>query len=243
MNGYCNELNFRKLFNKRFIYQLDNMLVHFLEDIFGRKLEEELYVECFKSFERDKTDIIIKIGIDRRNISIKSGKNNSIHLETLTSFLDFLKELNCPSELIHIYKGYHLGYDIYGNRMGGKILQELHSSDLTKLNDFFNQDEIRRKAINRFLFNGINSDCNSVDVVIYGTPESFYYATRDQISNYLLMQNDTFLSPHFSSLVLQPWTRNLNYNPKYEYRRGFVQVKWYRLDIVFESIKSAIRLK
>ena len=49
-------------------------------------------------------------------------------------------------------------------------------------------------------------------------------------------QTDDFNSIHFSSLVLQPWSRNLNYNPKYEDRRNYVQVKWYRLEELTEKI-------
>jgi len=75
-----------------------------------------------------------------------------------------------------------------------------------------------------------------IDAMIYGTPENFMYATRKQIYNYLLLQQDEFIAPHFSLLVMQPWTRNLNLNPKYENRRDFVQVKWYRLDEHFKKI-------
>ena len=62
------------------------------------------------------------------------------------------------------------------------------------------------------------------------------YATRKTITSYLLLQNEKFLTPHFSLLVLQPWARNLNFNPKHEYRRKFVQVKWYRLDEHFKKM-------
>lgn len=49
---------------------------------------------------------------------------------------------------------------------------------------------------------------------------------------------EEFNSIHFSLLVLQPWTRNLNFNPKYEYRRKYVRVKWYRLEEAFQKIKT-----
>lgn len=40
---------------------------------------------------------------------------------------------------------------------------------------------------------------------------------------------DEVTSLHISLLTLQPMTRNLNYNPKYEVCRSFVQVKWYNI--------------
>lgn len=63
---------------------------------------------------------------------------------------------------------------------------------------------------------------------------------KQDIINYLLTQKEEFNSIHFSSLVLQPWTRNLNFNPKYEYRRNFIQVKWYRLEEIFLQIKTSL---
>ena len=92
------------------------------------------------------------------------------------------------------------------------------------------------KAIKRFLFTGIYSYNHSIDAIIYGTISDFICLSKDEILSYLLNQTDSFSSIHFSSLTLQPWTRNLNYNAKYEYRRDYVQVKWYRLEEVFKNI-------
>lgn len=236
IKGYANEYNFCEIFHDKFINQIEEKYVNFLEDIYDKKLDPKSYVICWKSNANDKTDIIIRVGSEKKYISIKSGKNNSVHLESLDSFTAFLEELNCPKDIIAVYKAYHIGNDTNGNRLSGKEYQEKYSYDLEKLNKFLNQEKIVEKAINRFLFDGRDDFNNKVDVLIYGTPDNFKYAKKEQITKYLLSQNDIFITPHFSSLVLQPWARNLNYNPKHEYRREFVQVKWYRLDLVFEKI-------
>lgn len=40
---------------------------------------------------------------------------------------------------------------------------------------------------------------------------------------------DEVASLHISILTLQPMSRNLNYNPRYEVCRNLVQVKWYNI--------------
>ena len=76
--------------------------------------------------------------------------------------------------------------------------------------------------------------------MIYGIRNNSIGLKKKDIVNYLLNQKEEFNSIHFSLLVLQPWTRNLHYNPKYEYRRDYVQVKWYRLEDVFLKIKESL---
>ena len=125
-------------------------------------------------------------------------------------------------------------------RLSIKEYQEKHQDEIQKFNQFANQEEILNKVIDHFLFTGNNENSHPVDAIIYGTQENFICLKKQDIVNHLLTQNEKFNSIHFSSLVLQPWTRNLNFNPKYEYRRNFVQIKWYRLEEIFLQIKTSL---
>ena len=65
---------------------------------------------------------------------------------------------------------------------------------------------------------------------LYGVVEEFIWITKEEI--YYIMRKhlkDNISSLHISLLTLQPMSRNLNYNPKYEMCRNQVQVKWYNL--------------
>ena len=96
------------------------------------------------------------------------------------------------------------------------------------------------KAINRFLFEGTHDYNNKVNGIIYGNIDNFVYISYVELVNYLLNEFEDFGSIHFSLLTLQPWTRNLNFNERYEYRRDYVQVKLYRLEELVEKILKKI---
>ena len=138
--------------------------------------------------------------------------------------------------MIDIYYNYHYACDEFGNRISAKQYQENHVMEIQKINEVINKNKILLKAINRFLFKGVYKQNNRVDCIIYGTVEKFSFITYAETVNYLLNCNEKFDSIHFSLLTLQPWTRNLNNNQKYEYRRDYVQVKWYFLDEIINTI-------
>lgn len=236
ISGYSNERKFIDVYNDKFIYQLEEKYVKFLEDIYERKLDRNSYVICWKPVVNEKTDIIIRVGSEKKRLSIKTGKNNSVHMEKLSSFVKFLKELGCNEEVIGLYKDFHYGVLKDGRRVSSKEYQELFPDKLKEMNDIFNRNIDLVKVFDRFLFEGLNCVIDFVDVLVYGSVDNCKFATRKEITEYLLNYKDEFLAPHFSALVLQPWARNLNDNEKYEYRREYVQVKWYRLEEVFDKI-------
>ena len=145
---------FCDIFNDKFVGDLEENYINFLEDIYEKELDRKSYVICWKQRVNNKTDVILRVGKEKKYISIKSGKNNSVHLETLDTFVLFLKEINCPDNIIEIYKEYHKGLDMDGNRIGGKEYQEKYPIELEKLNSFLNKPENIKPAIDRFLFQG-----------------------------------------------------------------------------------------
>ena len=236
LKGYQNEFEFIKKLNKKYFFELEEKLKKVIKKLFIN-ISKNDYIICYKSFKTDKADLVIVINNIKKYISIKSGKNNSMHLEPISSFKSFLQECNVPYEIIEIYNEYHYATNELNERISIKEYQENHEEDILRFNEYINREDILIKAIDRFLFQGISIYNNNVDLLIYGTPDNFYYFTKDEIIKYLLKQkNEKFNSIHFSVLVLQPWTRNLNNNPKYEYRRDFVQVKWYRMEEFVEKI-------
>lgn len=236
-NGYYNEFDFVNILNNNFVSQLDNIFVIMFEKIYNMKLKQNDLVLCWKSFKTDKSDIVICINNKKKFISIKSGKNNSVHLEHISDFKTFLKENNISEELIKIYNDYHYACDNNGKRQSAKEYQTSHLHDIEFFNSMINKKHILINALDRFLFKGIHDYNNKVNAIIYGTVDDFICVTYTEVMNYLLNVKDKFNSIHFSLLTIQPWTRNLNYNEKYEYRRDYVQVKWYRLEEIIKEIK------
>ena len=236
INGYYNEFDFIKILNNKYVFEINVKMKGLLNRIFG-KINENDYIYCYKSFKTDKADIVIVINNIKKYISIKSGKNNSVHLEHIKEFEKFLEDCMIPQKIIEIYKNYHYAMDSDGKRLNAKEYQKNNEEDILIFNNYINKNDIVKKAINRFLFKGIHDYNNYVDGVIYGTSDNFYVFTRQEIIDFLMEKMcENFNCIHFSSLCLQPWTRNLNYNSKYEYRRDYVQVKWYRLEELIDHI-------
>lgn len=235
-NGYYNELDFVRKLNNRYVGDLEQEFVNLIYKIYNYNVKENDLIRCYKSFKTDKTDIVVVINGVKKNVSIKSGKNNSIHLESLEEFIGFLKNNGVTDDVINLYFDYHNGLNENGYRISVKEYQIEHVEEINKINLFINDKKILNNAIERFLFKGTNYCNNRVDFIIYGNVNKFFCYSREEIRSFLLQYNEQFNSIHFSCLILQPWARNLNFNEKYEYRRGYVQVKWYRLDMMESNI-------
>lgn len=203
-NGFYNEIDFINGLNNKHIYELSGPLIEMLKKLYGNISNNKEIILCKKSFKTDKTDIIININGIKKYISIKSDKNNSMHLESITEFNNFLKENNISKELINIYNNYHYAIENNRNRLSAKEYQETHQVEINILNSKINEPKILKKAIERFIFKGTHNYNNPVDAIIYGKINNFVCLTKNEIIEYLIKQNDTFNAIHFSSLVLQP---------------------------------------
>ena len=97
------------------------------------------------------------------------------------------------------------------------------------MNKVFNDEKYINRFVNRFVLQGNKAEYE-VDAIIYGVVEDFLWITKEEI--YFMMRKhlkDEVTALHISLLTLQPMARNLNFNPKYEFGRNPVQVKWYSL--------------
>ena len=237
-DGFYNEFEFINELNNKQYSELKDKFKKLIGNIYGNSIYTK--ISCYKSFKTDKTDFVIVVNDIKKNISLKNGKNNSVHMEHINAFISFLQENKVKKKYIDIYKNYHYASDKFGNRTSANEYKLDHKKEICKFNNYINRHRrLVYKFIYRCLFKGIHKENNIVDYVIYGTVDNFFWLSRDQILKYLINYKDIFTSIHFSALVLQPWTRNLNYNEKYEYRRDYVQVKWYRLE---EKINDILNL-
>lgn len=92
LKGYYNEFDFCNLLNNKFFYQLSKKHQEMLQKIYNIKFDEKDFITCNKTFKTDKSDLVIEINEIKKFISIKSGKNNSVHLESLYEFKCFFKK-------------------------------------------------------------------------------------------------------------------------------------------------------
>ena len=81
--GYQNEYDFVELFNGKYIAELDDNSQKFLKDLFGNEIDDEEIIKAWKNKMNQKADIFIKYKNYIKNISLKCGKSNSAHHESI----------------------------------------------------------------------------------------------------------------------------------------------------------------
>lgn len=210
------------------------LLQEFIYDIFN-DVNCNSVVRCSKNVDYEKGDICIKIGSKVRFISIKIGKRNSVHCESINKFILYLKDLNIKKSIINKILKYHYGdgtKDGTGKkRLNVEQYKLKHHRSIFKVNKYLNNKEIIKRCINRFIIQGTQESSNKIDALIYGSPLDFLWIKVDDIYKYVLSKcNYKSSSIHFSCLTYQPLSRVLNFDKKSEYMRNWIQIKWYNLE-------------
>lgn len=240
MNGLDNEYEFVKYINGKKVKELNPVFRDLINYLFGQISEEEV-LKSWRNHYKQKTDIFIKVKGIMKGISIKKGSRNSVHVDSLSNFCSFLYQQGIPIEIINYYRKYHFADGTSNgsgnNRQSAEEYKKSHQQEIKLINKYFNTEEMIKEAIDRFILVGNNSKY-SIDALIYGECNDFLWISKEQIYKVILDQKNLVSSAvHFGVLIVQPKTRCLNYNRKYEKDRFCVQIKWYSLfDDIMQSL-------
>ena len=242
ITGKNNEYEFVKYLNGKRISELNPMFRDLIDELFPNQQPNSI-IKSWKNHYKEKSDIFIKINGKMKGISIKKGYKNSVHVERISDFIHFLIENNIDREIVIEYLKYHYA-DGSTNGKGIKRLsveeyKKDNQSKIDKINKVLNDEKIIKKAINRFVTRGKNTDY-FISAIIYGEVNDFIWATKEQIEEIILSKKDVYSSAvHFGALTCQPKNRCLNYNPLYEKDRFCVQIKWYNIfDDIIEYLSN-----
>lgn len=74
IKGYANEYEFCEIFNDKFVGDLEENYINFLEDIYEKELDRKSYVICWKQRVNNKTDVIIRVGKEKNTLVSKVAK-------------------------------------------------------------------------------------------------------------------------------------------------------------------------
>lgn len=229
--GIQNENDFISYFRNKKVGDLNQITYNFIITLFPDIKNDDIIKTTYR-FDKSKSDFLLTVNNITKSISVKNGRCNSVHLESIETFVDFLRRNSIPQNIINKFLYYHYAdstIDGTGTkRLSVKEYKELNQKDIDIINDNFNKEDIIKKAIERFLIVGKFYD--SVDIIIYGTIDNFYWITKSQVFDLILSKKDEYSTGvHFGPLFCQPWTRNLQFKPSDEYKRHYVQIKWYSL--------------
>ena len=252
IDGFTNEYEFVKYLNGRMVSELNPLFRELIDNLFYG-FKEYSVIKCWRNHQKQKTDIFIKIDNIIKGISIKKGIKNSVHVDKISEFIHFLIENNINKDIIKKYLKYHYADGTTNGsgltRLPIEEYKKKHQKSIDEINKAFNTKELLNNAIERFILKGNNSKY-SIDALVYGEVNDFFWITKDEIREIILSKKDIYSSAvHFGSITCQPKSRCLNYNPKYEKDRFCVQLKWYNLhDEIIEYknnqvIKSRIMIE
>ncbi len=231
--GYQNEIDFVNHFNNKYFFELDKNSQLFLQDLFEVNISNHDMIQSWKNKATQKADIFIKYKKYVKGVSIKCGKSNSIHCESIQSFKMFLGKMNIPYQIIEKYISYHYGYmrDDAGNINYSKILSakeylQLYQSEIDVFNKYINKTKIIINMVDRFLVRGTNSDYD-IDALVCGTIDDYVWITKHDLYDLILSKrNRSFPSPHIACITIGPKKRNLFGNSKNKKDRYLVAIRW-----------------
>lgn len=156
--GYQNEYDFVELFNGKCIDELDNNSQEFLKELFGENIDNTELIKAWKNKMNQKADIFIKYKNHIKNVSLKCGKSNSVHHETIQDFRRYLEKLQIPYKVIEKYVSYHYGYKRneegkidYSRVLSANEYKGLYQKELDIFNESINKTRIIVDMIDRFI--------------------------------------------------------------------------------------------
>lgn len=233
--GIKNEFDFKNALNNKRVCDLPTNMQNMLYAIF-KNINNTSYIVCWWSKYQEKSDIKIKIDGVVKGISIKSGSNCSVHQERLNSFDEYLLKIGVDDSIIVLFNNFIKGY-VQGKRVDSTTYINNNINDIKKIKEVFKEYYIKINLIIRFLFQGSDINKYDCDLLIYGTPNNFLWATKSEILKYLIdYKEKTTLYINMSALFIKCYDRNLRNNPTKKSKQDDIQVKWYTLKEDLELI-------
>jgi len=241
MNGYKNEYEFINYLNNKQFKDVHVIFQDLLTSLFPN-ISDDDFIIAKKYGKYAKADMVIEVNGIKKGISIKCGEKNSVHVEKIDKFVMFLikNDYKHIEEILRYLYSDGTTNNTRTYRTSVTEYQKDHIEEINNINSSFDDIELKRKLLYRFL---INADVNytvKVDAFIYGTVDNFMWCTTEDVLNFLENKNISSNSLHVGSLYVQQWNKNLCYNPKYEYCREYIQVKWYSM---FDDLISIMNEK
>lgn len=232
INGFDNEYKFAFAINNKKIKELNIYLQDLINELYDYPSMNSV-VKCYVDTSRKKYDVVITLKKKTKRISIKKGFKNSVHVESISSFIHFLIQNHVDKEIITEYLKYHYADGTTNgkgeNRISAREYKQNNQNKIDLINEKINTRKIMEKVIDRFIVKG-NYSSTPIDALIYGTVDDFIWIKTSEIKE--IMFNKLYkysTGVHFGPLTVQPLDRCLNKNPKYEKARYCVQIKWYNI--------------
>lgn len=239
--GFLKEDEFRNYVNGKKFEDLNENFKSFVLFITKNKKIMQPII-CKKGKGGQKPDVILTIDSVDYAVSLKIGCGNSVHQESLDSFIEYLKKIGVNDKGIKLLKEFH--YADGTDNDTGKLQDRQSSAEYCKnnpnkikeLNSILNSDPIRDKIIERALFQGKNNSYIRAEYIYHGSIESGHWANSYEIKSSSYEGNDNTV--HVGNLTYQVWGRNQDGTAVHPERRYIMQFKFGSCITVLTKIRG-----
>ena len=233
-NGIRNEYEIVDAINNKKVKDLSQNFQFNLKKIFGVMDENEVII-AERVANHTKPDIWVEYKGIRKYISIKSGRANEVHLEQLTTLVEFFKENALPEEFINFFKEYCYGDGTTDGSHGVPYefaqLKLLYKDKSKRFNrEILSKHYLIENVIDRAIFSGAKGGVPA-DYIYFG---DIYYGelvSKKQIFKHLMIQKWSYMdNPHIGPLQFRMMQRGYPSRPEFEYKRHMVCFWWANLE-------------
>ena len=241
--GIQNEEKFCEQINNKTFDELNTNLQYFMYYLF-HQLDKKKKFNCFQTENFIKPDICISQENELRFVSLKYGQSETLHNESIKTFVNFLKDNGISDETVETYLLYHYGdgtIDGTGqHRLSSVEVRFKYDDRIKKMNEEFNNSkEFIKKFAERVMFQGVNPDANKAGFIYHGDPDYGVFVSRYQFMRHIERKNWNYMETcvHIGPFVIRPHSRYANKEIRSEESRHLVVVNYPRFvqDLMYIS--------
>ena len=243
--GKAFELELVNYLHKKTYYQLNKNFQRVFIRMFGKpsrfhRIKAFLYEDKLK-----KPDIVIVYRKVRKLISVKTNSSQHVHMESIKSFILFLRELGLSTESQKDILLYQYGDGTLNGTGKERIdfpeILYVYENEILRFNKEINSNkDLVIKCMNRFIFQGTSKDNEIVDYIYHGDLDIGILCSREQILKHISRRSfDKLKNPHIGPLLFFPYARYANKNiaELHPEKRHYVNLKWPKLPIDLRYIE------
>ena len=240
IDGLDNEAEIINHLNrKRFKYLDEKWQKHLLQMFPFIEDEDIVYARRFPDHQA-KPDAIIKVRNTIQYLSIKSGRNPSVHQEEFFAFQKFMVKIKVPKDVLRTIYFFHFGETKKLSNGGVPFtkeeLEENYGEYFLRASQILDNTKIIKEVINRTIIKGASPKRMALTYLYYGNTEKGFLLSKEDIYSLVLNYREHKSSIHFGGLNYQPGGRKRT-TPDYRY----VRIKWPILSPMFYLSEEEIR--
>lgn len=240
VNGLMNETEIINHLTCMFFKELDDRWKGLILRMFPFiKDEDIIYARPFPDHQA-KPDIIIKVRNTCVYLSVKSGRNASVHQEHFFAFQKFLSKLDVPKWVLRTIYFFHFGQTKKLSNNGQPFtkdeLEEKYSNYFLKASKALDDEKIIKAIVKRAIIKGANPNRTGITYLYYGNVDKGFLLSVEDIYQLVLNYREHKTSIHFGGLNYQPGGRK---RTTQDYR--YVRIKWPILSLLFYLSEDEIR--